>query len=625
MKLLLKKTALLILSVSMLASSVTVHAENDGNVAANDPSVKYSLNNGTLTISGTGAAEQCDDNIYQARTTITKVVVKKGITKLGSNALPDLKKVKSITIASTVKEIGQSAIYCQNLDKLTMPGDFKCPVPPMGPNDDWEDYNPDPSIMLAFHAKSIYLNTPIKKMNQTKYMSFWAKKVYTAKSDKKYKSYNGVIYTKNGKKLVYVPCDLTKLNVRKGCKSISLRGMTYSRNIDGEACALCELSKVTLPSSLRNVIDDTYKPAFDCAPRAKWTIKSKKIKGSGIANLSLLLSKKNMNKLFKKSKNIKKTKGMWITKDHILVRYQGKAKAVAVPKGVKKIWEDAFIENHKIKSIKFPKSLKTIKDYAFFRCLKLKTVKWNNNLKSIGTAAFQLTALTTFKLPKSVTKFGEYSFESCNFTKIVFPKNMKKIPVGMFGGTKVKNLVIPGYIKTIGRYAFADSKIETLTFGEGVEKIETHAFDECDKIKKVTLTKSIQNIENCAFVDTVIQLLVLNGFEGGAEYGALFCPEEIDAGKVPAQYVTYPFLSMTNDNAPYPMQITVAKVTGASGMEVEIADNPEFQDAFKKELPNVSGDVTINRPSANHTNYRIRVFTEQDGSKVYGPWTKFAW
>lgn len=616
MKHLLKKLFLLTLSLSLLVSGMTVKA--------NDATVKYSFAKDTLTISGTGVADTFDTSVCHPGN-IKKVVIKKGITRLGAGALPDMGKVKSITIASTVKTIDQNAIWCEKLDKLTMPGDFKCYVPPKSSYEDEEDYSPLPAITRNTVAGSLHLNTPIKKMNQTKYMSFRAKKIYTAKSDKKYKSYKGMIYTKSGKKLVYVPSGMSNVNVRKGCKTISMRAMTYSRNVQGEDMSLCEFTKVTLPSSIRSVVNDTFDPGFDQTKSAKWTIKSKKINGSGIANLALMLSQKNMNKLYKKSKNIKKTKGMWITKNHILVSYKGKAKTVTVPKGVKTIWDSAFSENHKIKSIKFPKSLKTIKDWAFFRCYNLKTVKWNKKLKSIGEAAFQITALKTFKLPSSVKNFGESCFEGCKLTKIVFPKSMKKIPAGMFGGAKVKNLVIPGHIKTIGRYAFADSKMETLTFNEGVEEIGSHAFDMCGNIKTVTLAKSVKTIDNAAFIESGIGLLVVNGAEPSIARNICYDVKEIDVGSDPTKFWTLPYMNASDDNPPYDIDFAVVKVKSATGFEVEMATNQNFSDAVKKELPNESNTVKVQRPSKDYTFYRIRVYTLQDGNKVYGPWTDFGW
>lgn len=612
-----KRILLVTMVFSLIMSGITV--------SANNQSVKYTFKDGTLTVSGTGVADTFDKSVCKVKD-IKRVVIRSGITELGKFALPEMKKVDSITIPKTVKTIAQSAIFCEKLKKLVMPGEFTCVVPPAKEGEDWESYYPYPSI-LVIPADSIHLNTPIKKMNQTKYMSFLSKKIYTSKNDKKFKSYNGLIYTKNGGKLVYVPCETKKMRVREGCKTLSMRAFTYSTDVEGDASALCnKIKKVVIPKTVRKIINDTFEPGYDAIRAAKWTIKTRKLTGVSIKNLSLMVRKKYLTKAMKNNRKIiKKVRGMWITKDHILVRYDGKAKKVTVPKGVKSIAESAFGRNHKIRFIKLPKSLTNIENYAFWQCYKLKTVKWNKKLKTIGRGAFEGAALKTLKLPNSVKSFGEESFADCGLTKIVFPKSMKKIPKFMFTNSRVKKLVIPGHIKTIGMYAFSQSKGDTLIIQDGVKNIEYGAFDGYGSYNKVILAKSLKNIEENAFSSTRIKKLVLNGMNAKVGKSAFYGTKEIDCGNNPSKYITYAYMMTTEGSGKFNCVFDVIKVTGASGLEVEISKNKDFSNPIQKDLKNESRRITIARGSNGYINYRIRVYTLKNGNKIYGPWNEIDW
>ena len=87
--------------------------------------VTWSLNNGVLTISGTGAMEDYSAQgspWYASADSITSIVVQKGITRIGAHAFYGCSKAVSASIANTVTSIGNSAFYhCQKLESITIP------------------------------------------------------------------------------------------------------------------------------------------------------------------------------------------------------------------------------------------------------------------------------------------------------------------------------------------------------------------------------------------------------------------------------------------------------------------------------------------------------------------------
>ncbi len=616
MKNLIKKLVVIAVVISLIGSSITVFADANSKV-------KFSYKKGTLTVSGTGAITEFDATVCK-KSDVKKLVIKSGITEIKEGVFENLDEVTSINSAKTVNKIAQFAFYgCDKLKSLTLSGGFKVVFPKMNPDDDWDEIERIGRIFFG-NIKEIHFNSPIKKLNATIYNAIHSKKIYTSKKDKKYKSYKGVLYNKKGNKLVMVPSATKTLKVRKGCKTITARALTYSYSVQGEYIAYCnDIEKVSLPKTVTKIVDNTVNPDYGYCTNAKWTSKAKKIGGSSFEILAKMVRKKDLKKIFKASKNIKSTKGMWITKSKTLVRYYGKAKKIKVPAKVKRIGDDAFKENKKIKEIKMSKALKTIGDDAFIRCSKLKKIKWNKKIKSIGERAFELTHIKTFNVPKSCTKYGEGCF-SCNYlTKIIFPKTMKKIPTRMFESSRVKNLVIPGHIKTIGKYAFADSKGDTLTLKEGVQTIKSCAFDESGKWNKVILPKSLKIIEERAFCEARIGTVVFKGNNTIIESSVFTDVDQIEFNCAPSEYRAFAGLCSTSEDGECTVRVT--KIKGASGLEIEVSKSNDYSNPVKKECDNKTADITFNRGSNDYNYYRIRTFTNVDGKKVYGKWCGFSW
>ena len=81
---------------------------------------------GTLTISGTGAmtdyASSSSMPWYSLKSSIKKVVVEDGVTRIGSSAFYRCSALTSITIPDSVTSIGDSAFYgCHSLTSITIP------------------------------------------------------------------------------------------------------------------------------------------------------------------------------------------------------------------------------------------------------------------------------------------------------------------------------------------------------------------------------------------------------------------------------------------------------------------------------------------------------------------------
>lgn len=101
------------------------------------------------------------------------------------------------------------------------------------------------------------------------------------------------------------------------------------------------------------------------------------------------------------------------------------------PSGVTAIGTQAFYGCISMTEVILPESLKTI-DYNAFIGNCLKTLKLNDGLESIGTAAFQISYLTSVVVPDSVTFIGKNAFEQIYDSVVIENGN----PVGYTFGAK---------------------------------------------------------------------------------------------------------------------------------------------------------------------------------------------
>lgn len=105
--------------VMMPAATLTASAANSGICGEN---VTWTLNNGVLTISGTGAMKDQDLPCDFSKLTFSKAVIQDGVTSIGQMSFERCFGLKSVTIASSVTSIGFQAFYqCTALTDITIP------------------------------------------------------------------------------------------------------------------------------------------------------------------------------------------------------------------------------------------------------------------------------------------------------------------------------------------------------------------------------------------------------------------------------------------------------------------------------------------------------------------------
>ena len=122
-----KRVLSILLVVCLIVSLLPVSAFADEVDASGTcgENVTWTLKDGVLTISGTGAMEDYRWDTVPWRNyseTIEKVVVEDGVTSIGSATLDDLWMLVSVEISDTVVSISNGAFYCCNLREVFYSG-----------------------------------------------------------------------------------------------------------------------------------------------------------------------------------------------------------------------------------------------------------------------------------------------------------------------------------------------------------------------------------------------------------------------------------------------------------------------------------------------------------------------
>ncbi|MBQ7436712.1 MAG: leucine-rich repeat protein [Oscillospiraceae bacterium] len=136
----------------------------------------------------------------------------------------------------------------------------------------------------------------------------------------------------------------------------------------------------------------------------------------------------------------------------------------------------------------------------------IKKVVINNGVTTIGDLAFfQCVNLGSVEIPSSVTTIRSKAFENCtNLTSVTFADGSQLERIGdyAFSGSGLGSIQIPSSVTSIGASAFLScSNLESVTFAEGsaLTSMGVSAFQLCKKLTSVTIPLGVTSIENYAF------------------------------------------------------------------------------------------------------------------------------
>ena len=263
---------------------------------------------------------------------------------------------------------------------------------------------------------------------------------------------------------VFWRCDATSVTIPSSIKKIgstvfsqcgSLENIILSDGIEEISdYAFYELgiSNIYIPSSVSNIGNSAF---YNC----------KKLERIDVAD---------------NNENYKSSDGVLLNKDgtNLIFCPQGRTDGYVIPDGVTEIGKQAFYECTGLAGVTIPKSVIKIQDSAFEGCKTLTEINLSDSLTDIEGYAFSgCTSLSEINIPDSVANIGDSAF--------------------MY--TALKKINIPGSIKNITQYAFCSCKsLEEIYISEGVESIECGAFKDTALNRKITIPRSVTQIDDDA-------------------------------------------------------------------------------------------------------------------------------
>ena len=439
----------------------------------------WSIQDGTLTISGTGEMEDySESNVpwYNYRDGINNIVINNGVTSIGDNAFRKCSALTSIEIPLGVTNIGfYSFSGCSSLKTITIPQSTKyirtqaflgCTaleqVICYNPNfsafyfeDAFEEINENCVLMVpknsieAYADWAQYFGGGIKALEEESTEPFVDGIYYTFNEDGTSVS---VTYGPDGE-------DTYSGNVSVPA-SVSILGKTYSVTGIGENAfkGCSSLTSVTLPEGLKTI---------------------------GIRGFDVCTSLESIN----------------------------------FPSTLTSIGDYAFALCNSLKTIELPEGLTSLPLGVFKDCENITSVTLPSTFKSIGIETFQnCKNLETINLPSGLTSIGESAFSGCaKLSSVEFPQNLNELGGNSISGcTSLKSVSIPLGVKDIWTDTFAScSSLETVTFAEGLELIGNNAFLRCSALKSVSIPSTVKELGYNAFAQcsALSEITFANGLE----------------------------------------------------------------------------------------------------------------
>lgn len=185
--------------------------------------------------------------------------------------------------------------------------------------------------------------------------------------------------------------------------------------------------------------------------------------------------------------------------------------SVTIPSTVKKIGIFAFAFNLRLQALNLPEGITEIPYAAVCNSIFLTNISLPASVTVIGPSAFfKCTALNKIDMI-NVTKIGALAFAHSDFTTLDLPQKLNKIDTFAFWNSdKLESVDIPDSVTELGIGVFYECwSLENVTLSNNLKKIPYECFSFC-KIRNLVIPDSVVEVEDEAFDYCILESLVLS-------------------------------------------------------------------------------------------------------------------
>ena len=387
MKKLLKRSMALILAlICAMSLGVTSFAMTDiamptsGTCGAEGKNLKWSYDAGTSTLTIKGNGKMADYGSYTSNAPwneldIKSVVIKDGVTYIGSYAFAGVGDLKDFTFPSSVTAIGELAFArFKKCDWVHLTGDLK----------DWCEIEKQSNPCQE--GAMLYLGKEKKPLPNRVVIPEGTKKIERS-----------TFAQMAGIQEVIIP---------EGVREIGYAAF--------EGCT--SLKKITMPASLKKIQNSAFNFCWNINEiRFGGTLKDWCSIAVGNESATPIICFKNEGYLYI---NGAKVEG-----------------EIIIPEGTREIKDYAFKNYHAITGVKIPDGVSRIGKQSFCGCKNLENVEISGTVAEVGEEAFfNSFDLDTIVISQGIKKIGSKAFYGANTTTLYLPKSVEEIGHGAFGG-----------------------------------------------------------------------------------------------------------------------------------------------------------------------------------------------
>ena len=462
----------------------------------------WKLEDGTLTISGTGAMEDYEEGSapwYAQRDQIQTVVIEAGVTSIGSYAFYD-SDVQTVNIPVSVTMVGKDAFgSCYSFSEIVYGGS----------KTDWAALDVE-----AGNDELTYCSTIEYEKEDT------GKSITECTITLEAESY---IHDGQEKEPAVTVMDGEK-NLAQGTDYI----VRYEDNVDVGTATAVIVGRGAYCDVVRKEFEITLGTSGKCGDNATWNV------ADGVLTIS----------------------GTGAMSDYEISPWQEyEIDAVIIEDGVTHIGSCAFYYCRSVTDITIGKNVVSIGERALdtSKLVRVDVSAENTAYSSVDGVLFdkgQTKLLVypekkknaTYTIPESVTEIGKNAFSGTRLRKVVLPNRLKKIGAGAFAECeKLSSITIPASVTSIEKYAFLscynlaevhisdlkawcnmevsaeafvegtmeitlphqlylnDQLVTDLVIPSGVENINPNAFSGCESLTSITIPEGVKSIGSEAF------------------------------------------------------------------------------------------------------------------------------